>query len=397
MKIEYFPERSLIQVGKAEITLYCPYKNAREWAKEMLRQNDVIVPHGDNIKTYNKRLGDEFGCSIAVLYKHFNKLQKKAFIVPVYHLYKYVNLYNGFKKGANISTIAQLNTSKDLLNEVYNDKLYNLLPVVNALGKSPKELKDIYGKSWKNVTKNSVTKNKLLVNHYRYGKDEKRKELFEADIPSTLLKYSNEFPIQSLIYLKEHFKGQWKNYDEMKKWVNIFTDSSRLAEKLDKKFNPKWSPRRMKEEHDRMSKELAARRYSPIPFEWTKELPRVIEHEGYVATILDSRFLIAEEGNHMGHCVAGYADWSANGDYLVYSVTKDGERSSTIGLNMRAHTTRYLNNISNTMREELAGWSLQQHYGRFNASLKVEAEKEIGKLVVEALNNRMKEKQECTH
>lgn len=396
MKIEFIPEQSKILVGKAEITHFCHFKNARAWAREMLRQNDIWFKQeeGESIKEMDKRLGDEFGCSISTLYKHFNKLQKKAFIVPVYHLYKYVNDFNGFRKFANSNTLMHLNKNKEILDPIYKDGLYNLLPVANKLGASPQELKKAFGSNWKTIANNSCNKNKLLAKHLywiNYPKDEPRlqtycKELVKLNIPTTVLKHYGGTASKCLQFITENFKGQWNKTDKMRDWIHIVSDTDRLARQLGQPFNIKWSPRRMKEEHDRMARELNARKYSPDSFEWTKELPHRIEHEGFVATLLDSRLLIVEEGTAMGHCVASYADYSAEGDYLVYSVTKDGERSSTIGIHKRG--TYDKDKVKNDP------WVVQQHYGRFNASLKDEAEKEIGKLVIEALN-REKEK-ECS-
>lgn len=400
MKIEWDKEKNIITVGKAEFDSYKKYKNAQVWAFDVLHKNSISIPldvsyDSNGKKTYkltsrqlNKYLGDKLECSISVLFKQFDKLQKKAFIVPVYHLYPYINEYKPWKKGVVPRTVMELHSNKEILEQVYQDKLYNLLPVVNGLGKSPQELKKIYGNGWKNVSKNSLTKNKLLMCYFRWSSEESRKKIFEADLPSTLLKYSGSIGSTALIYLKNNFKGSWKDFDKMVRESRIYTDTARLAEQLEEKMNPKWSPRRVHEEHNRMSRELNARKFSPKPFEWTANLPHEIEHEGYKATLLNSRLLIAEEGTAMGHCVAGYAEQVARGDYLVYSVTKDGERSSTVGL--------YLHQISHEKIGEpkpvqIRTWKLQQHYGKYNEYLKEEAEKQIGNKIVAALNLKEKE------
>lgn len=403
MKIEWDQEKNIITVGKAEFDSYKQYKNARVWAFIVLERNgmdtrsEISIDNEGKVsyklshKELNKLMGDKLGCSISILFKQFDKLQKKAFVVPVYHLYPYVNEFKPWNKRIAQRVVAELNESKELLEQVYQDKLYSLLPVVNALGKSPQELKKIYGNGWKNVAKNSLTKNKLLMRHFRWSSEEGRKKVFEADLPSTLIQYSGYIGSTALIYLKNNFKGSWKDFDKMVRESRIYTDTARLAEQLGEKMNPKWSPRRIHEEHNRMSRELNARKFSPKPFEWTVNLPHEIEHEGYKATLLNSRLLIAEEGTAMGHCVAGYAEQVARGDYLVYSVTKDGERSSTVGL--------YLHQISHEKIGEpkpvqIRTWKLQQHYGKYNEYLKEEAEKQIGNKIVAALN--LKEKELCT-
>lgn len=400
MKLEWDEKSNIIRIGKAEWKRYQNFKNATAWAFAVCEMNDINVRKYKtqfrvttktlfmegiqskySHKERSKALGDLFGCSISVLFKHFMALQAKAFITPVYPLYKKLVEYKPWNKGKgwDANVLAQVNVNKELLQPVYNDGLHNILPVVNALKKSPQQLKATYGNTWKAVANNSLSKNKKLMSVYRYCDEDRLKVVFSSDIPSTLIPLAASLHEEVLLYLKKNFKGSWKDKKKMLFEGRLYSDSIQLAEQLGKKVNPKWSPRRMKEEHGKMIQEFNARKYSADVFEWTKGMPKRIEHLGYVAALLDSRRAIADEGTAMGHCVAGYAEESANGNYLVYSVTKDGERSSTIGI----HRPRHYDGGSFV---EDKHWQVQQHYGRFNARVDDEAEKAIAKRVIGDIN-----------
>lgn len=368
MKIEWDVARNVISVGKAEYTGFIQFKNSQTFASKILADNDISMSVY-NTKERNKQVADLLGCSRSVLFKHFDKLQKKAYIAPVYDVLKKVSKFQNGQRW-DITIVWKVNRHKTALQEVYNDGLYNLLPFVAELGLSPKELKVAYKGVWKVISKNSLHKNKLLVKRMdKIGQG-------VHEIPATLLKY--QYSVPALKYLANNFKGSWSKQEIMEKESRYFHDCERLAGQLGEAVDSKWTVRRLKEEHDRMSKEITARKYSKDVFESVKDIPvKEMCHAGYKATLLDSAFAVADEGNSMGHCVAGYADDVREGTYLVYSITKDGERSSTVGIFRRA--------ISHA-KKEYGQWNFQQQYGRYNASVKDVEERELAKSIVEMLN-----------
>lgn len=161
-----------------------------------------------------------------------------------------------------------------------------------------------------------------------------------------------------------------------------------MAEQLSLKVDPKWTPRRMKEEHDKMSQEINARRYPKTPYESMKDVAvkQLVEGE-YTAVLLESGFDIAEEGTHMGHCVGGYAENVKNGEYLVYSVRKNGERSSTIGFSLDKTMKLHLDP---NKKDEVVSmkYKFNQHYARFNRTVTCKVESSIPYKILELLNKK---------
>ena len=377
MKIEWDETNNVIRVGKADFSQYTRWRNSAEWANKVLVGNDMV---NCRLNTYavnriedNKRASEALGCSRSVLYNHFNKLQLKAFIVPIYDIVKKIG-YS--RKGFNVAIVNKTNKNKDKLQEAYNDKLYNILPIVAATGMSPKELKQEFKGAWKTISKNSLNKNKALS----YAASKTNRFVALAHIPTTVLENFAGHDNQTIQYIANNFKGSWNK--TLVQETRLFIDTQLMAERLGEVADPKWSVRRVKEEHDRMSKELTARKYSKDVFDSVKDIPvKFLKSGEYTATMLDSAFLIADEGNAMGHCVASYSDSVREEHYLVYSVTKNGERSSTIGINIK-HGWKGKDN-----KEPY--FILQQQYGRYNTYVTDEEEKNFAQTLVGLLNKKI--------
>ncbi len=71
----------------------------------------------------------------------------------------------------------------------------------------------------------------------------------------------------------------------------------------------------------------------------------------------------------MRHCVASYIPNMDNGGYLVYSVRKNSDQTSTIG---------YIKTEN--------GWKIHQHYGKCNSVIKELMEILVAKAVEMELN-----------
>lgn len=420
MKIEYDEQSSVIRVGKAEFTQFTNFDNALSFAHHIFSVNGVSLreldqPYvlckadsewGEARKKYlfshkerYKAIGDKLGCSLSVFHKNFQALQRKAFIVPVYDIYQKLSDHYPRRKFKgnkwNTDLLNRIYEVKDKLLPVHQDGLNNLLPLVYKLNRTPQELRKELKSGWKVLAKNSLNKNKKLIRCVRNGAldfthdDENyRAEMVEKTIsqltlnlPTSLIQYQYlGYSHEALKYAEYNLRGKWNDKKFMYDELRMFQDTMRMSEQLGEKVNPKWTPRRMKEEHDRMSKEITARKYSKDKFESTKNIPvKSLKLGDYTATLLESAFDIADEGDSMGHCVAGYADSVRTSNYLVYSVTKDGKRSSTVGI------TNYVKHESYKGPK----YSLQQQYGKYNASVKDMDEQKLGQMIVEELNKAL--------
>ena len=84
----------------------------------------------------------------------------------------------------------------------------------------------------------------------------------------------------------------------------------------------------------------------------------------------------------MRHCVGGYARPCAQGTYVVYSLHKDGQRT-TLGISRHKTTYEKANHAFN--------YILNQHYGRFNEQVKDSDFIETAKKVIQELHKANKE------
>lgn len=92
-----------------------------------------------------------------------------------------------------------------------------------------------------------------------------------------------------------------------------------------------WSLRRLREEHDRLARELAVARASGKAFApaWTADV------DGYRFTRLISAADFAAEGAMMKHCIAGYADDAAKGREVAFAI--DGEERASVSFSDCGH------------------------------------------------------------
>ena len=152
----------------------------------------------------------------------------------------------------------------------------------------------------------------------------------------------------------------------------------------------------MKEEHDRISRmqqEIANRRQAERNAEYAKllkvdfrELHKGLEvmefDSGVVAVPLVNMQQVQEEGSKMHHCVGSYARMCAEGEYLVWHLTK-GSVETTLGI-----TAQHENYTIAVSKDK---YTLQQHYGFCNAEVEDEDLKDAAKSVVKMLNEKNKE------
>lgn len=346
MQIVWNKENNTIEVGKAIFTQFKQH-GFDKWlpfAAHVLKANgidpDAFSLNG--VKHYrearNRHICQALGCSGPVLFKHFNKLQYKIWVEPIYPI---LNKIRSNGKYWPPHVVRNIWRHKEVVDQVWKDGLYNLLPVVVQSGLSPQQLKAVYKGKWKGVANNTLYRNKLLVKYFNsqgYGATRS----LTVDCPSAILNSLKLIPDQDTAdYLKRNFKGRWSDRLFLTREHHIFQDTRRMAEGAGATFNPKWTPARMHAEHARLTTEAGNRNrkhyvaIKPEAFDWLKKLKtQQVEHKGYVAKLLTNEDDIRNEGTAMHHCVGTYSRYVADKRYMVYSITKDGKRESTLGLHM---------------------------------------------------------------
>lgn len=69
--------------------------------------------------------------------------------------------------GWNAYLLGKLHAQKESLEQCKKDGIFNIEPFVFYFGKTPKELRELFGKSlWKSLCKNSMTRNLLIAKYF---------------------------------------------------------------------------------------------------------------------------------------------------------------------------------------------------------------------------------------
>jgi hypothetical protein len=338
--------------------------------KETLNEFNIPLGYkGQGAKQFTK----EYGMTPTAFRTIHNAIKTQQWIDPVRELSK--RLCFGCTRKPIPHLMSRLHNNLPLIEEAISDNLDNIVPFIFSHGASPKDLKKLYGKSlWKLLCKNSFTRNNLLVKvvdksfAYYSSIDLRKGVTILNQFPSTRLKrgatISHRYPLNET--------GLWlqRNKIEGSRFVHLYEDTYSMAVELGLTFKDSWGVAKMEERHKHFTDIVNAKKYSPEPFLCYKDLPfREGVYKGYNITLLDNKLAIITEGKVMHHCVGSYADRSSKGEYLVYSITKDGVRTSTLGL-----------------RVSVTGYSFSQHYGHCNAYITDSDEKAISSYILDKLN-----------
>ena len=339
------------------------------------------VPGGT--KEFNKRWSDFLGMPVSLWRKRFNGMMYDHYVKPVEE-YSYLFRTRGGKVDNDL--LRQVTDVKSILDQAVKDGNKHLTPFVVRYQADLPEIKKILGKSlWKKVCKQSMTRNLYLARKMGYfaamhgmSAEERDRQNLSNLIwaPSYYLKYAGLAlpPEAAETFLKSGVggKSQPLRTREWVYWVNVVVDTDRMATRLGEPFNIKWSMRKMNEKHEEYTQKIELRKYSkdPFPFEpltIEKEVDRVV----WKAESLNSAYEVREEGLRMRHCVASYAEYCHDGEYAVFSIKKDGEHYSTLGISG-----------SRTVCLESTTWRVDQHYMACNKSI----EHDLGWLEAEVLS-----------
>lgn len=337
-------------------------------------ESDYLTPHKDNI-----RFTKHYGVSPGAVKKIFHQLMNCAFLDNLdKELVKKlcVDRYGNGKFSLNPSKVNSLIQNYELVQQCKKDGILNITPFVLRYSMTPKELKEYFGSElWKSLCKNTLYRNKLVCpsKHDIATPDSVK---LRNKVASSV--YKNLNPIGYYLdfaqWYTKYCKGKYGNKREITSWLHLF-------QVTDKTVNVQnWSPRRLKEEH--------ARKYSKGKFNWLSSttLPLELEHKNFKAKLLESKFEVAQEGTEMQHCVAGYAPRCEAGNYAVYSITKDGEKYSTLGLSK--YSTQIRSFAGGRIISERY-YCVDQHYMKQNKVVQDEEAKELADKIIELANPKV--------
>lgn len=375
-----------------------------------LLPNEYSSTRNFSSKVYNKALTERFGCTPTKFLKLVNGVIHKTFLTERYED-KFVRRFcmspmrGGRSFRIDPERVSRLGDCYEKLVQSDRDGLNNILPFVFFMNETPEKLKKIFGDyAWKQISKFSPSRNMLLAEtlcpliSLELAQDPP--EGFEGPsptqnvhqlarravkLPSTLYRHgrrsgSLEEFVDATEYCALNLKGQWGNPRMMYRVILTFLETSRALARLGRKVNSKWSPRRLREEHDDAAAEITNQKYPNVRFGWIDawHMPTTFTHpSGYTAKVLVTEREIGVEGKAMGHCVGFYAKKSADAEYVVVSISgPSGSRYSTLGLT----------------RDSSSGIvAFQQHYMAYNNPVECQSAKEFALQITERINQLARE------
>lgn len=351
------PENQVVWVGKTKYTgweYYNPRTSSGHYSHYNFAQILTTITNDKNIVAmFDECAGKK---SMHGFYKYTNRMIGSK---PIYRFnaamyntflkhnfnYKTMNTlrYNNYKWYMfDWNKVSQAILYKDIIHEVEKDNLYNIIPYVIAYGKSPQELRQLFGKGlWKKIVNSSYYRNNRVAwTSYYYQRSiyvgnktitvdhDMMRDMYDVYVYTLEYMYNREDLVtikQAMQDIKGHISQE--RFDRLR---NIDTDLRRMLEQLGRKYNPKWSLARKEEEHAKATRDINRKKYSPEPFDDTHEF----EIDGYKFKRLISPLDIRTEGDYMGHCVGSYATRAAEGSYIVYEI--DGKERATLGIRVKS-------------------------------------------------------------
>ena len=344
-----------------------------------------------------RAFSDEYRITPAKFKKVYNAVMMRVWVDPIKeHANRFA--YNSRRK-LNPWMIQKIWTNLEIVEQAKKDGIYNIVPWILEKEEHPQGLKEDFGKSvWKKLCKQSMTRNKFIAAGAKRFRYEGSVEDAIA-LPSYILKRggnctfqwtsSTKWLVENKLLNSSQLNTRGTGFSNQIRLARYYEDTKRMAGELGKGFSHNWSPDKMKEKHAEYVRLINLKRYSPEPFECLKGFNvQVVQHKGYVATLLNSAALVHEEGEVMHHCVGGYASSVAQGNYLVYSVTKGGKRSSTIAFRQQGILDQ--NEPGKVIQNYT--WTFNQHYGYCNAHIENEHEADLKDIILQQLNPKLLEK-----
>lgn len=289
---------------------------------------------------------EQFGITPSNFRKKLYAKMMKLWVDPVK---KDAQKYCYGKMGWDHHLLKRLQDRKESLEQCKQDGLSNIEPLVFYFGKTPKELRELFGKSlWKSLCKNSMTRN-ILISKYLastlpvfISRDSFSAVLVEEckiaqQFPSSILKrgISSGYTLDDAGLWVFKQVGICKEKRKVHHLQLLAADTRRMAEHLGRAWNLQWSIEKMQEKHSEYADQINKKKFSPEPYQHLENFKlKEFTLGEYSAILCLSPLQVVEEGQAMHHCVGSYSGLVASGRYLVYSVRKNGRRTSTLGVSV---------------------------------------------------------------
>ena len=387
VKLDY--DNLKVHFGKAEISAFTRLKGVKgsyHLINEVLYGASMVCT--DPKKVYSD-FTKEVGITPKAAIKVINNLGWKVIAGDFTSAQIFKWCYpRGIRRQINQHSVTTLHKMKDVIKQMLLDGQENLIPIVLRSTMTPKQIKDSLQKhEWKHLTKISFTKAQYLSysvginNLYDLGKYLDLNLGYLVNNSQNLL--SNRTP--HLIINKLARQARCLSHpDKVHDILRIVEDTMMIAEEIGYTVNPNWSLKRWNEEHTIVTRKRRAKEFpeTPIKKGVYLQLPReIMSDTGDKAVLLDSPLAVALEGDNMGHCVAGYANRCARGEYAVYHLVLADGTVGTLGCNVVGLAVP----VGSDPKEELR---YQQCYGKYNYRINTD----FARHVVEQANKALLDK-----
>jgi len=292
-------------------------------------------------KEFYTAIGDEWGCSVAKMMPILQHAIYYHLVVPKMNAIKHVCFWKKAHKKQKIHVIGNYKSIEQVVKDG-NSRLLPLMYKKNCY--DTKVLKENYGSSlWKYLC--SCKKHRISVIAKNINMQDDAWE-YVHKIPTGLLDDAHPITYNTYVTEKEAVKIiDWVVGNipytkcDASKLISLLRDTVAMGRSLDKPLNFNKLKGHGYEDiitlHDKLAIEHRAKQdeiqSKRMDLVLCKGLPEIVEKDNITATLLDTRRKLSEEGNVMHHCVSSYASYVERGEYLVYSVRGNNERS-TIGL-----------------------------------------------------------------
>lgn len=382
------------EIGDPEVIKFDYYPLYRQ----RVRKKYGIVTTEEQLLTKEAatKIGDYLGCSFAKWRKVWNAIQYDFWIRPIEH-HSWRFAFNRQKK-PKASLIRMIWRVKKELDECLENGTYNISPFIFYCQRNPKQLKEALGKAnWKQICKNSFSRNKKLAQHMQSFYENKIVEdpvnhirlNFEKvkDLPSTAFDYYHQQIQTRPLVVNAALKNMSviKNKDDFRDKFNLINDTYNMSRQIDEevfKFN--WSLKKIKEKHDKYKKIIDARKHGDGEFPYVGKIVEYLSLENFEAKLLKTGLEVGQEGRQMHHCVGMYSKYCYAYERVVYSVTRNGEKYSTLSFRIdKKEQMDKEGNIYNTFRE----FKKDQHYKMQNKKVDNPIAQQIESILLEKLND----------
>lgn len=244
-----------------------------------------------------------------------------------------------------------LRNNKGSILQLENDGMSNLIPISLAYSfkyNKPfcaKSFRHEVGKSlWKRLLRNSTTRNNLIAYYievidrtYLIDEPVSTPLMSVINVPSSCIPRRMDKPLicENTINVLRKERKLTTDWNTKASLNNIIRDTKLMLENLEMKLpkgHTKYGIEDWKELHTKCIDLTNKAKYSDNYISWLRKYDKTLELGNLEAKVLTSKFAVKCEGEEMKHCVGGYADMVSNKKYVVWSITKDGKRYSTLGL-----------------------------------------------------------------